>query len=107
MDPAYSTALDILRRMDFPDFRTGEGLDLNLPEDEYLRGIFGHGYLLNAKNTLHKLGEQIAKRPPIRERVIKFTPKLAYRLMQMMKVPEPIARDVEERIKGKVEHKLQ
>jgi len=44
LNAKYPTALDILRRFDFADFRTGPMLSLDEPEFEQMRGLFQHGF---------------------------------------------------------------
>lgn len=36
--------MDILRRFDFGDFRTGPNLNIDNPIDEYAAGIFQRGF---------------------------------------------------------------
>jgi len=53
LDSAYSSPMDILRKFDFADFRTGPQLNIDDPSMETAQGIFQRGFFAKVGNAMH------------------------------------------------------
>jgi len=73
----FATPLDILRKFDFADFRTGPQMNIDNPNLEILTGILQKGYFAKHGNMLHKLAERVRRPGGLKDKLIHYAPAIA------------------------------
>jgi len=95
--------MDILRRFNFADFRTGANLNLDLPEDEMIRGIFDKGFFVKIGNALHKGLQFVSDNPQLKDKIVHYAPALARKLVSLVPGVSALADPVEKALKMELE----
>lgn len=106
LDQKYATPLDVLRRIDFPDFRTGPGLNIDDPNMEILAGILGKGYFSKKDNFLHRLQEGIKRHGKVVDKLIGFAPAVAKQLAKRIPVVANHADQIQHGLQKVIDHHM-
>jgi len=69
--------MDILRRFDFADFRTGPRLNIDEPGMEIAQGIFQRGFFQKVGNAVHKGIESIQRNATLKDKLRSIAPEVA------------------------------
>jgi len=88
--------MDILRKMNFSDFRVGRNLNINRPEDEYMSGLFDRGFFAKSGNVLHKGLQTLDQHPTIKSKLLNMVPGLGRAIMSGIPVVKQFAPKAEE-----------
>lgn len=98
--------MDILRRFNFSDFRTGANLSLEDPNSEIVHGIFDKGFFIKMGNALHKGLQTVQDNPALRDKIIHYAPVLAKKLVSLVPGVSVLADPVERALRHEVERLL-